>query len=240
MKDTVKRFIGFITSITKKDVIYGLIIFVLLCGLSMAVNKCQNVSKEYRNNIEALNDTIHYLQDKNGNLVATKLAFESDIKTLKLLNEDLYNEIDNLKLKNKIDNVTYFTGVIDNPEQDTLYIVSHDTISQGFSKDFAFNNEYRTLEGNVNYQNDTVGVSINKDQVKFDYTVAMDKDNHIYIKSTNPYVSYSEITGFTVPKEKKKRFYTGPSISAGYDPIQNKPSLTIGWSVGWGLIPLHK
>ena len=225
-----------VTSITLKDVVYLLVIALLLGAFSTAVSRCSDVKHQYKNNMKALNDTIRYYKDKNGNLVATKLAFESDLKTLKLLNEDLYNEIENLKAKGSVNHATYFSGVIENEVHDTTYIVKHDTISNGFTHDFNFNNEFRKLEGNVNYRNDSVGVKILKDEIKFDYTVAMDNKNNIYIHSTNPYVKYSEITGFQVPKPKNKRWYTGPSISAGYDPIQNKPSFSIGWSVGYGII----
>lgn len=183
-----------------------------------------------------MNDTIRYYKAKNGNLVATKLAFESDIKTLKLLNKDLYDEIENLKAKSDVTYATYFEGVIENEVHDTTYIVQHDTIANGFSHDFAFNNEYRTLEGNVNYQNDTVGVKIVKDEMKFDYTVAMDKKNNIYITSTNPYVKYEQISGFQVPKPKRKRWTVGPAVGFGYDPIQNKPSLMLGVSLSYGLL----
>jgi len=229
------KIINYISSITKRDVIYTLIIIILIGLLSFSVNKCSNVQSEYKNNIEALNDTIRYYQDKNGNLVATKLAFESDIKTLKLLNEDLYNKIKDLKAKGNVTHTTYFEGIIENPEQDTAYVVMHDTINKGFRKDFAFNNEYRRLEGNVSYQNDTVGVHIDKDEVEFDYTVAMDEKNNIYITSTNPYVKYNQITGFQIPKPKKKHWFAGPSISGGYDPINNRGTFNIGVSVGYGL-----
>lgn len=221
----------------KMHVIYIAIICILLGLLGVSVEKCSNANKEYKHNIEALTDTIKYYQDKNGNLVATKLAFESDIKTLKLLNENLYNQIDSLKLKNsQVAQIIYVDGEIINQPKDTAYVIQHDTISKGFYKEFNFNNEYRQLEGNVKYANDSLGMGITKDIVKFDYTVAMDKDSRIYIKSTNPYVKYNEISGFTIPKEKSKCWYTGPSVNVGYDPIQNKPSFSIGWSVGYGLI----
>ena len=74
----------------KMHIIYIFIICLLLSSLSVSVNRCSNTSWEYKHNIEALKYTIKYYQDKNGNLVATKLAFESDIKTLKLLNKSLY------------------------------------------------------------------------------------------------------------------------------------------------------
>ena len=221
----------------KMHLIYIAIIIILLLSLSVAVEKCSDTKGEYKHNIEALKDTIKYYQDKNGNLVATKLAFESDINTLKLLNEDLYNQIDSLKLnKNQVSQIVYVDGQIINHPKDTAYVITHDTISKGFRHDFNFNNNYRILEGNVNYMNDSLGLNITKDIVKFDYTLAIDKDSRIYVKSTNPYVTYNEISGFTLPKEKKKRWYTGPAVGYGYDPINNRGALTIGWTVGYGLI----
>ena len=221
----------------KMHVIYICIILVMIAFLATSINKCSNVSGEYKHNIEALNDTIKYYQDKNGNLVATKLAFESDINTLKLLNENLYNQIDSLKLKkNNVKQLIYVGGEISRPESDSTYIISHDTINKGFNKEFNFNDTYRTLEGNVDYKNDSLGVHINKDVVYFDYTVAMDKDNKIYVKSTNPYVKYKEISGFTLPSKKEKRWVVGPSATYGYDILHNNMSLSIGASITYKII----
>jgi len=218
----------------KTHIIYILVLCLLVCALSISVNKCSNVSREYRNNIEALNDTIKYYQDKHGNLVATKLAFESDINTLKLLNRHLYDQIDSLKLnKNNVAQIVYVDGQIENPKKDTAYIVSHDTISRGFSKDFNFNDKFRVLEGNVAYKNDSLNLNINKDIVNFDYTVAMDKDNKIYIKSTNPYVKYKEITGFTISKEKEKHWGLSAFTKFAYEPKHNDRFLDLGLSVDY-------
>ena len=221
----------------KHHIIYILVIVMLLICLGLSTSKCTNAGKEYRNNIEALKDTIKYYQDKHGNLVATKLAFESDIDYLKKLNEDLYNQIDSMKIKKKdVEKIVYVQGSIENSVQDTAYVIQHDTIVNGFDKDFQFNNAYRILEGNVNYHNDSLNVNINKDIVNFDYTVVFDKNNKIYIKSSNPYVKYQEISGFTIPRIKQKRWSLGPSISYGYDPFNNRTGATIGVSLNYGII----
>ena len=233
----MSKIINELWSKIKTHAIYILIICLLVGALSTSVNRCSNTSDEYKHNIEALKDTIKYYQDKNGNLVATKLAFESDIKTLKLLNEDLYNQIDSMKLNPKtVNQIIYVGGEIENPKKDTAYVVQHDTITKGFTKDFNFNDNYRTLEGNVDYRNDSLGVHITKDVINFDYTVVMDKDSRVYVKSTNPYVKYNEITGFTVPKQKKKRWNIGPSVYGGYDPINGNPSAGIAISLTYGII----
>lgn len=222
----------------KTHIIYILIICLLACLLCMSVKKCSNVSGEYKHNIEALNDTIKYYQDKNGNLVATKLAFESDIKTLKLLNKDLYDQIDSLKLRpNNVTQIIHVGGEIENPQKDSSYVVLHDTITRGFSKDFDFNDKYRTLEGNVDYRDDSLGIHITKDITYFDYVLAMDKDSRIYVKSSNPYVKYNEISGFTLPKQKRKKtaLVIGPSVTYGYDFNNKDFGIFVGISATWGL-----
>lgn len=233
----MKDLINVLWSKIKTHVIYILIICLLMLCLSISVNKCSNTSREYKHNIEALNDTIKYYQDKNGNLVATKLAFESDIKTLELLNKDLYDQIDSMNLNPKVvQQIIYVGGEIENPVQDTSYVVNPDTISKGFTKEFDFNNKYRILEGNVDYHNDSLGVHITKDIMNFDYTLVMDEDSRIYVKSTNPYVKYNEISGFTVPKQRNKRWNIGPAIHGGYDPINKNWSISAGVSITFGLI----
>ena len=232
----MKKLINYLTNFTIRDLIYICIIIVLCFILSISINKCTSIRHEYHNNIEALNDSIRYLKDKNGNLVATKLAFESNVKLLKKLNENLYNQIDELKIKNSVSNVVYVDNYIDYPVHDTTYIVNTDTLYRGFEKSFNFNDDFRILEGNVRYKNDSLNVNISKDQIFFDYTVAMDKKNNIYVKSTNPYIKYNEISGFTVPKQRQKRWSLGPAVSVGYDPIQNKPSINLGVSLNYGIV----
>lgn len=232
------KIINEVWSKLKVHLIYILIICLLLLISSISISKCSDTSREYKHNIEALNDTIKYYQDKNGNLVATKLAFESDIKTLKLLNKDLYDQIDSMKLNPKtVNQIIQVGGEIENPEQDSSYVISPDTISKGFSKDFDFSNKYRVLTGNVNYKNDSLGVHITKDVIYFDYTVVMDNDSRIYVKSTNPYVKYKEISGFTIPQKKRQKttLVIGPSVTYGYNLNDKKFGFSIGVSATWGI-----
>jgi len=218
-----------------KDIIYVCIILVMAGLLFTAVKSCVKEKHKYENNIIAIKDTIHYYHDADDNLVATIRAFEGELKDMKLLNEKLYDKVKSLKTKGDVTNAYYVGGTIEMPPQDTAYVISHDTIAQGFSKDFAFNDEYRELEGNVSYQEDTLSVDITKEQINFDYTLAMDDKNNIYIRSENPYVKYNELTGFQVPVTKQKKWSLGPSVNFGYDPIQKKPSFSVGVSLNYGL-----
>lgn len=220
----------------KTKLINIILIVLLIMALSFSIKQCSSIKGEYIDNIEILNDTIKYYKDKTGTLVATKYGYETDIKNLKYLNDSLYKEIKSLKAKGKVTTATQFSGTIINELLDTIYIVEHDTITKGFYKDFNFNNQWRLLEGNVNYHNDSVGVSITKDEVIFDYVVAMDKDNVIHIKSNNPYVKYNSISGYFISKPKKKRWSIGPSVSIGYNIKDNNISPTVGLSLQYGII----
>lgn len=218
-----------------KQKTYLLIIVLLSVALSFSIMRCTSLKDEYTTNVDALTDTISYLHAKNGNLIATKTAFESDIKHLKYLNDSLYEALSELKDK-PVSSATHFAGYIEVEKHDTTYIVKHDTISKGFYHPFSFNNKYRILEGNASYANDSLSIAITKDRTLFDYTVALDKHNNIYIQSSNPYVHYNSITGFTMPKSKEKYWYIGPSLTASYDIPNNRPALTAGFSIGYGLI----
>lgn len=220
----------------KSKIINIILIVLLIMALSFSIKQCSSIKREYIDNIEILNDTIKYYKDKTGTLVATKHGYETDIKNLKYLNDSLYKEIKSLKAKGKVTTATQFSGTIINELLDTIYIVEHDTITKGFYKDFNFNNQWRLLEGNINYKNDSVGVSITKDEVMFDYVVAMDKDNVIYIKSKNPYVKYNEISGYFIPKAKKKHWSIGPSVGYSYDVQHNTFAPTVGITLQYGLI----
>lgn len=220
----------------KKDIIYIVVILTLFIALLSSVRTCTNNDNRHKANLIALNDTISIFKAKNNNLVAAISGFECDMSELRLLNKKLYDEIDNLKLKNSATTGIHFGGNIDYGQSDTIYIISHDTISNGFIHKFDFSNNWRSLYGDVTFKNDSLSVNLLKDIVKFEYTVAMDKDNRIYITSENPYIEYNEIQGFTVPRKKEKHFSVGPHIGIGYDPFKNKPVYYIGIGLQYNLI----
>lgn len=220
----------------KIKIINIILIVLLTIGLSFSIQKCSHYKNEYIDNIRIMNDTIEYYTTKTNNLVATKTIYETDIKHLKYLNDSLYKAIKNIKPKTKVVTATQFSGYIDNSTHDTTYIVKHDTITKGFKHSFNFDNEYRLLSGDISYTNDSLNMIIDKDIIQFDYTIALDKKNRIYITSNNPYVKYNSISGFTIPKKRNKRWSVGPSIGYSYDIRKNTFSPTVGISLQYGLI----
>ena len=180
-----------VTHITLKDLFYWLIIGIFIFVLSCSVRTCQNNSDRYDNNLHALKDSIAYYQSENGALVASKTAFESNIKELKLANGELYSELEDMKLRMKnISSAVHTKGEIDFGQRDTVYQVVRDTITNSFIQPFDYSNQWRILNGQVAYANDSLTIGIKNDKVIFDYTIAMDKDNHIYIKSNSHNFSF--------------------------------------------------
>jgi hypothetical protein len=224
------------THITKKDIIYSLIVLIFIGLLSYSVRSCQNSNDRYSNNIKALTDSITYYQSENGSLVASKTAFESNIKELKTVNGELYSELEDMKIKLKsVTNAVHVESTADFGSRDTVYVVNRDTITGNFYQGFDFSNKWRTLNGNVSLISDSLTVGIKEDKVIFNYTVAMDSNNKIYVKSDNPYVTYNELSGFTVPTTKKKHFSVGPAVGIGYGIFHNKPDLYIGVTASYKL-----
>lgn len=218
----------------KEKLIYIATIVIMFIIMAISINICQSYKHEYNSYIAVSNDTIRTYKDRCGRLVATKLAYETDIKDLKLLNSDLYDEIS--KLKSKPVTATHITTTITNELHDTCYIIKSSDMVQGITEHFDYSNQYRTLSGQISYHPDTLEMKIDSDKVYVDFTVAMDKNNKLHVVSNNPYVEYNEITGFTLPKPRKKRFGIGPYVGAGIDVRTGKIDPQVGIGLSYGLI----
>ena len=215
----------------KTHLIYVAIIIVLLFVLSISVRSCQENKQLYNNNVTALIDSVSYYKAKNGELVASKSLLEGDMSLVEKTSSELANELNSMKVKNPEQVVKIVTEYIKTP-LDTIWAI--DSTNVNITKQFNFTDDYRSLVGDVYLKNNMLGLNINKDEVYANYTLAI-KDNKAYITTNNPYIKISDIQGITIPTPKIKHFYLGPSINFGYDPIQNKPTLNIGVSIGYGL-----
>ncbi len=220
----------------KQQIILILIIVVLCINTIFTIKGCQQYKKQNNQNLIALTDTIKYYTTKNGETYVSKEMLIGDLNSLKIVNDSLYRIIKEMKLK-KPESIVYINSQIDNGQKDTVWIINNDTVYEKkyLSKDFNFNNEYRELEGNVSLKDSTLSLSIDKDKVFFDYTLAIE-NNKVYVKSNNPYIKYNDIQGIELPKPKKSIWgiTVGPSIGYGYDFNGKKfgPNIGINATVG--------
>lgn len=229
-----------ITSINRiKNVILYIILILFFVIMCVSMRQCISNKHTYNNNIIALTDTIKYYKGKNKELVASKTMIETSFNNIKYINDSLYNVLKSIGVKNP-NNVVYIETVIRDEKHDTIWktpIVSSDDNNKYIKKDFDFSNQYRTLKGYV-YLNkpDTLGLSIEQNDVIADFTVAQ-KDNNVYITSNNPYIKYNNIIGIKNQSEHKiktKRFGIGPYIGIGINK-DAKIEPTIGIGITWSL-----
>ena len=226
-------------NITKKDIIYCTTIILLSLLLFGSIRSCSNNKNDYNTNVTALTDSIHHMTTKSGQNMAKTSSFTGDnAKILKQLDSLLYVRMKDMNIKpSNITNITTVNGKGDFGGHDTVFIASKaEKDSNNIIRNFNFNNDLRTLEGRIYYVKDTLGIKILQDKIKFDYTIAQDKNNKVYITSTNPYVEYTEIKSFQIKQRQQKHWNIGPQLGIGYDFNSQKIVPQIGIGITYGLI----
>ena len=196
-----------------KKLLLELLPYIVVLMLSIVcVRQCSNnadIKKQMQHNIEALTDSVKHYRTISGDIATEKAILIGDIDLLKHTNDSLYNKVKELGIK-KPDQVVYITNEIIREKRDTAWKVR----TPEMSKTFDFSDKWRDLVGNVTLKDSILGLSINKDIVRMDYTIGI-KDGRVYISSSNPYVKFNEIQGITIPKTKQKHWHIGPTIGTG-------------------------
>ena len=229
----VKEFLISLWNGFKKDIIYIALIIVMVCWAITSMRSCSNQLQENKlleHNIEAITSEAEQYKGKNGELVSQQQILIGDMNTLKIANEDLHNRLKSMEVKNA-EQALRIEGLIRNPQRDTVWSVNTDTVYIDISRRFDFSDRWRTLNGNVFVADGNLGLNIDNDIIKFDYTAAF-KDGQLYITSDNPYVQYNNITGVQVPKQKKKRWNIG--IYGGFGIHYDMPTKKFGYGPQFG------
>ena len=200
-----------------------IVVFILIL---VCVRQCSNnadIKKQLQHNIETLTDSVKHYRTVSGDIAAEKAILIGDIDLLKQTNDSLYRKVKELGIK-KPGQVVYITNEIIREKHDTAWKV----LTPEMSRTFDFSDKWRDLTGNVTLKDSILGLSINKDIVRMDYTMCI-KDNRVYISSSNPYVKFNEIQGITIPKTKQKHWHVGPTIGVGIgtDGVI-RPNLSLG------------
>lgn len=228
--NAIKSILSFILK-NPREIFYLFLVILLCLFLMRSCNEKKAMEGIYIDNIEVLHDSLNTYKSKNGDLVCERDILVGDIELLKITNEELYNDLVDLKRKNA-DLVVKLNATVKNETHDTVYII--EPTSLYITEQFDFSNKWRTLSGDINLANDSLSLNINKDEVYVDFTIAME-DNNVRIKSNNPYIEYDNVYGIIQPEYKDNwSLNVGPSISIGYDPIHKTFSPTIGVSLTFG------
>lgn len=204
-------------------------------------------------NTRALNDSVHYLKNRNGDIEAVKSAFVSKLSDLEKTNADLYREV-----KSEIGTVKGLIKgiVVADPGSITI---SNDLYNypDGITHGLKFENTKIDSgmtwvikgESKFKLQNNTIfpgATTIEQNQMQLKIVMGMkeNKDNYeVFARSASPHVKFTELDGVLIipkkadlltPVAKKKRFGLGPQIGFGIG-SDLSGNMKIGPFVGFGI-----
>lgn len=176
-----------------------------------------------------------------------KIYYESQFKILKKENRELYDSLK--QYKDQIDYLVQFTyhneystGQVNTPKGDSTVVPSPEARTYTYEGELKDTFKYKL---NVNSDIEPNWYSLNA-SIKETFTIVNKQDqdggaNHISIGTSNG----GSIDNATVFKRKNKvklkdMMAFGPSVTAGYDPFNNRPTAIIGVSCTIDLTKLKK
>ena len=203
-----------------KDVL--LIILVIIATFFIMSTSCTKQRLDIaENNISALTDTLSTYKLKNGELLYEKQGYiaekeqlsifigvqEGEIKELEKKLGSAISTIAKLKQEVKVDTLKLI---------DSVYVYDDDEVRN----DFSFSDNWLSLSGTTIYKDYKFSTTLNSLSMDVPLMIGTTKDNTWFVKTENPYVSFSSIEGASIEKAKPKRFslsiHAGIGLSYGY------------------------
>lgn len=222
----------------KKVIIYQSIIIVILTTISFfSINRCSTLRNEsdlLYENIQAITDTMQTYIAKNGESVNKIKILQGDNDILKLTNKSLYDELQNMKIKNNL-LASQIEGLINNPKIDTIIKLDSINSYPELKQNFDFSDQYRILSGYVHIKENDFNMSIIDDKVFFDYTLVADDKGYLYLKSNNPYVQFTNATGIIYKNPKPKHWNIGIQAGIGFNYDFLRSNFGVGPYIGLGI-----
>ena len=206
---------------------------VFMLGFYFYGRYYKNKSIEYYNQRGIWADSVSLYKNKLGEEYASKLTLIMDNKDLKKYNEDLYNEVKNLKDNPLVITKTDLQTVIKEvaAKNDTVYV--HDTDTQGV-KNYTYewsvkDSVWYSVKGISEIKSDFSSFKTTIPELKLNTALTLNlietKENlQVIAKTDNPYVRISDIQSVVIdPKKSKtlksyfpqKQWGVGPQVGIG-------------------------
>lgn len=229
----------------------NIIIVVLLLLFTGAIIFCIENKKQkdiYKNNIEALTDTLRSVKLDNETLLYEKKMLIIDKEDAEKMLGISRKKIKELEKKTKSDAI-YIAELKSSFKLDTIIMhdsiyTSQDTVFMYFNK----KNEWYYISGVSEYYNGNGYTNINDLSIDVPLTLGITKDNNIFANSDNPYVSFSSINAAALTNNsnvKPKRWGIGPYIGVGIGygfgtdfnggNVGGKGGLVAGFTIGFSI-----
>lgn len=216
-----------------------LILIVLLCLAVVAATSYRDSYLEQKQetqkqiqNIEAINDEVSVVENKVGELVSEKMAFQSTKKQLMSLNAELAQELNNQKgkvsqLTQTIAQLEGETGDVDTTEVTEIglntYKYTWEKVESG-DKWSKILEGYFVIEADSTVKPTLLENKITKDALKMEIITGVttkDDKKIIFVRSTYPNLTFTEINGAIIEER--------------YERTENKSRWGIGLGIGYGI-----
>lgn len=223
-----------------KQYVKYLIPLVLVLGLVFSFIYISNLRERANNaehNLAVQRDSTHYVQLKNGELLAERESYilkqnelqeyldisKCEVKDLQKKLGSSLKEIATLKGKVKIDTVK--TTVI----KDSIIYRPDSLIFAKFKHD----EKWLQLSGDFKMTPENTDVTLYNINIPVDVKAGWTKDDKFFITSPNPYVKFGDIQAATITKPKTSKWHVG--LQAGMYVIYDTPRKRIATGPGVGL-----
>lgn len=169
-------------------------------------------------NIEALTDSVHVYQLKNGELMYEKQGFILEKAELEKYLDISKKEVKDLekKLGSALATIAKLEGQV---KIDTLVMKDSVVIKPDSTIDifFDYNDRWLTLDGTTNYcpRDNFAITTMNCIRMQVPLKVGTSKDDKWFVTSENPYVQFTSIEGANIDKSKPKRHSIGVNVGLG-------------------------
>lgn len=226
------------SAITWKDILL-ILLFLIVCGLSVYNVTTKNDLTKAENNIVAIQDTVKAYKLKNGELLYAQQGFlleKAELEEYIDISKKTINELEK-ELDSKIALISKLEG---NVRIDTLEVVDSIFISNDtLFNNFVYQDNWLYLNGLTKYYDNISNTTINTISMNAPITIGTTKDNQWFVTSENPYITFTDIKGANLEKAKPKRWSLGVQVGLGViggigicgssDKIVRS-----GWVVGFG------
>lgn len=202
------------SAITWKDILL-IILFSIVCGLSIYNVTTKNDLTKAENNIEAIKDTVKTYKLKNDELLYAQQGFlleKAELEKYIGISKKTINELEK-ELDSKIALISKLEG---NVRIDTLEVIDSIFIDNDtLFNNFVYQDNWLYLNGLTKYYDNISNTTINTIAMSAPITIGTTKDNQWFVTSENPYITFTDIKGANLEKAKPKRWALGVQVGLG-------------------------
>jgi hypothetical protein len=226
--------------------ILALMIAILIATNLKSCHSKKVEEQKERQNLEAMKNELTVEKNKNGKLQTSIIAYDGDLKNLKIYSEELQKEVESLKgRKPKVISIVKTEYIQKEP------IITNNNLNSLGDGNYDLTWEYtdttKSITGtsgfNARFINDEISITpgktiISKLNVNMDFTVGVVKNKktgltEIFVTPHDSSIVVRELKGAILDSPKDKKFSLG--LQAGVGLVPNRGGLSMGPYIGVGV-----